>query len=154
MKNSAALALLALASVPPRREESVHRHEYHEHRAPTDDSVRLLSEMEAAALKKVVATIHSENNTLSVCGFIQETFDVDCALRGGLKLTLKVTLNGKDHTLTESLPGRYEARTSQEWADKVREMITAFVTGKVLGDFGCQVLAPAIQRGTVNLSKL
>lgn len=45
-----------------------HRSEVHEHRAPTDDSVKLLREMEQAALDKVMGT------------FRLEGCEVDCVL--------------------------------------------------------------------------
>lgn len=38
-----------------------HRAEVHEHRAPTDESVKLLREMEKAALDRVLSTIHLED---------------------------------------------------------------------------------------------
>jgi hypothetical protein len=37
-----------------------HRSEVHEHRAPTDESVKLLREMEQAALDKIMATVRLE----------------------------------------------------------------------------------------------
>jgi hypothetical protein len=45
-----------------------HRSEVHEHRAPTDDSVKLLREMEHAALERVLSTIRLEGSP------------VDCAI--------------------------------------------------------------------------
>lgn len=45
-----------------------HRSEVHEHRAPTDASVRLLREMEQAALDKILGTIRLEGGP------------VDCAI--------------------------------------------------------------------------
>lgn len=39
------------------------REDRHEHRAPTDESVRLLKEMERAARDKIVAALSLDNNT-------------------------------------------------------------------------------------------
>jgi hypothetical protein len=39
-----------------------HYHTTHEHRAPTDESVRLLKEMERAALDKIMATVRLEGS--------------------------------------------------------------------------------------------
>src|SRR5437899_141820 len=49
----------------------------HEHRAPTDESVRLLSEMEKAARDKIVEAIHVGDTTFECVVHIERRFADD-----------------------------------------------------------------------------
>ena len=48
-----------------RTEHHSHRTEVHEHRAPTDESVKLLKELEEKALAKVLASLKLDSNSFS-----------------------------------------------------------------------------------------
>lgn len=47
----------------------------HEHRAPTDESVKLLMEMEQKALEKLLSITRLENNTLNAVWSTFQTFE-------------------------------------------------------------------------------
>ena len=75
----------------PARSTNVHS-EVHEHRAPTDESVRILRELENAAIDKIVATIQTAPNSLDARWIvIEETYGF-CR-----RFICKYTLNGTDH---------------------------------------------------------
>jgi hypothetical protein len=67
MNKTRDIALLAAgAALAPRRTEHVYQTNHtHENRAPTDESVALLREMEAAAEAEVIKAIHVQNNTFN-----------------------------------------------------------------------------------------
>lgn len=75
--------------VMPTRTEYVTR-EVHEHRAPTDESVKLLREMEDKARAQVISSIPLEGNTLhGVVRFVR-SFDTDM-----MRADVIVDINGK-----------------------------------------------------------
>ncbi len=61
--------------VHPTKTEFVTK-EVHEHRAPTDESVRLLNEMQHEAAKNLIRTAHIENTVLrdAIAGMTQDCF--------------------------------------------------------------------------------
>lgn len=65
----------------------------HEHRAPTDDSVRLLAEMEAKARDKIVEAIQVGDTTFQCVVHAQTRFDND-----DVHLMAVFSLNGKNLT--------------------------------------------------------
>lgn len=73
--------------------ESVTKH-VHEHRAPTDESVRLLSEMETAARDKIVEAVHVGDTTFECVVHTERQF-VDNSTR----LIAIFSLNGKKLTV-------------------------------------------------------
>lgn len=65
----------------------------HEHRAPTDDSVRLLAEMEAKARDKIIEAIQVGDTTFQCVVHVQTRFDND-----DVHLMAVFSLNGKNLT--------------------------------------------------------
>lgn len=91
MSKNRDLALIGLgAALAPRRTEHYSRTEIHEHRAPTDKSVKLLKEMEAAAREKVIASI-----PLAANGFEGRILIEREALSGDYVLSMFAMVNGK-----------------------------------------------------------
>lgn len=79
-------------------------------RAPTDQSVRLLKEMEQAALQKIVSEIRVQDNTFN---FVAEVFlDHLCFTD---KLIVKYSLNSMEDSFTIELTNRYEAINNDEY---------------------------------------
>lgn len=74
--------------------------EIHEHRAPTDDSVKLLREMEEASRQSVVGSCKIEDNTLNgtIVVFLMDPqfFERTAYIR--------FKFNGKDFTIKKPLP--------------------------------------------------
>ena len=64
----------------------------HEHRAPTDQSIQLLNEMQDAALANIVSRLSTSDNTLRAEAFV---------MRDPRSMTdfvaYKITLNGEDY---------------------------------------------------------
>lgn len=62
----------------------------HEHRAPTDESVRLLREMENKATEQIIQAVRIENTEFK--GVLHTTREV---LTGDVRFTIVFSLNGK-----------------------------------------------------------
>lgn len=76
--------------IPPRASDVNVRYTSIEQRAPTDDSVRLLKEMEDAVNQKVLNSIRFDNNELKgVCQILKNH------LTGDNEVNILVELNGK-----------------------------------------------------------
>jgi len=88
-----------------------------EKRAPTDDSVRLLMEMEDKALDKLVSITKLENN------FFKATWHTfDDYMNGGLNIICRFELNGKEEKFDFKIC-KFECRNDQELIEKVREKV-------------------------------
>lgn len=101
--------------------------EKHEHRAPTDESVRLLTEMEQAAQKRVRDTVRLESNAFQAIVQVEDSpMDRDHVCR------CLFYLNGSRHeVLTRSSFG--------ESADvammKLRDAVAAEIASQVMEEF-------------------
>lgn len=74
-----------------------------EKRAPTDESVKLLKEMEEAALNKIIASGRVEDNIFNTKWYITcDTYSGDDEYCRCI-----FTLNGEEHDFKFKLPGRY-----------------------------------------------
>lgn len=106
------------------------RVDVHEHRAPTDDSVRLLREMEAKARDSVLATLVSRDNTFEGTVFVTPD-PASCEM----VVRCLFTLNGARH---ETAPVRVRDRLGPldagEWVRKLRDAIAAEVANKLVVD--------------------
>jgi len=71
----------------------------HEHRAPTDESVRLLREMEQAAKEKLISVTRLEGNTLNATWHMFNDWHAD-----GLKAFCRFELNGAEHRMEVQIP--------------------------------------------------
>ncbi len=68
-----------------------------EKRAPTDESIRLLNEMQDKARKNIILTIPIENNILTGIAIMYQ----DTVVRDAVLLHIRFTLNGKDYIIEE-----------------------------------------------------
>jgi hypothetical protein len=110
----------------------------HEHRAPTDESVRLLREMEEAARDKVVQAIRLENSPIDCVVHVQDNH-----MTGDRDLCAFVRVNGK----------RIEIRRSFCMSTTV-ETIAAVLLAAVSERIAAEVLAPAFDKLAPQLRRL
>lgn len=75
----------------------------HEHKAPTDESIRLMEEFHEKAVKNIIAKVKVEDNLVNGECFLVEQ---PCNLKD-VKLYFKFKINGKEFTLEKEL-SRYE----------------------------------------------
>lgn len=79
--------------------KSPERIDVHEHRAPTDESVRLLNEMQEKAINNIIAKINIEQNFLKAEGIvIRQELVSFCPV-----CYIKFILNGKEHRVSLEL---------------------------------------------------
>lgn len=113
----------------PQRTEYVDRHvTITEKRAPTDQSVKLLSEMELAAEDKLICRGEIRNNTLAA----QWNVFQDCA--SGMmdyKVAVRVKLNGDEHLLRFPIEYKY-GKDHQAVAIAVRDKIAELVATQIM----------------------
>lgn len=126
----AAGAALAQPRVVERGPREVH---HHEHRAPTDESVKLLKEMEQAALDKVDETIRIEGNGFNaVIHLIRENFD------DSLRARAVYELNGAK-IVTEHSVGMWKLRNAAD----TRETLLKELRDKMATDIATKILLGA-----------
>lgn len=99
-----------------------------EHRAPTDESVRLLREMEQKALESVVGAFRIENNTLSVSWHV-----IQCNYEMDREAKCRFLLNGKSHEFTVALPEQ-RFRDVREIAQEIHRKVTEEVARVITAD--------------------
>lgn len=82
----------------------------HEHKAPTDESVKLLNEMQDKALKNILAQIPIESNVMKGCVIFMH----DDIVWQKISLILKFNLNGENFEIHDQI----EKREFEKIADK------------------------------------
>lgn len=113
----------------PTRTEYVTR-EVHEHRAPTDQSVALLREMESAAKDEVIKAIHV-GNTVFDC--VVHTWRDD--LSDSTKYRAIFSLNGKKLSADAEMPrGRHRPVKPTDEFELLREAVAREIAAEVLND--------------------
>ena len=128
LATGAALARRDVVQVGPRE---VH---HHEHRAPTDESVKLLKEMEEQALAKIDETIRIEGNGFNgIIHLMRESYDDTLRARAiyelnGRKMTTDHSVSAWKYTNTHTL----RETLMKELRDK---MATEIATVVLLGAF-------------------
>lgn len=108
---------------PERVEYVTRKVEVHEHRAPTDKSVALLKEMEAAAQRKVVEAIHIGDTTFECVVHIEKDMMADCT-----RLRAVFKLNGRTETAEHSCRPRNpgdELTAANALRDEVAKVIAS-----------------------------
>lgn len=110
----------------------------HEHRAPTDESVRLLREMEKAASEKVLQSIRLENSLIDTVIHMQD--DHLNAKRG---FVVFIRINGKKIEVRHS----FDHWDSQE---KVVQGLLAAVSERI----AAELLGPAFTQLEKNIGRL
>jgi hypothetical protein len=83
-------------TVVNRSPETVH---HHEHRAPTDDSVKLLIELQEKAEKRILEQIHIEDNKFNILG----VFFGGLNPMGTITLRIRYSINGQFHTISHEI---------------------------------------------------
>lgn len=76
-----------------------HSHNTHEHRAPTDESVRLLMEMQAKAKESLMSVSELPPNILSCRWWVWEN-----PAEWKREIRVKFVLNGTEHSLEIDMP--------------------------------------------------
>lgn len=112
--------------IRPGSSHSTHESQIHEHRAPTDESVRLLSEMERAAEKKLISVTRLESNTLHATWHLFEDM-----FNRQLRAECRLDLNGEIHNLTIVIDCglRYNPDgIARKICDEVKEEISKIIT--------------------------
>jgi hypothetical protein len=102
-----------------------------ENRAPTDESVKLLNEMSDKALKNIVKTFSTTNNTLQITAAVYE----DHRLQERAFLC-KFVLNGKEHKLKVDIP-TWKYNTPDEM---VSELYT-----QICGKLAVEIMQPLLR---------
>ena len=99
---------------------------HHEHRAPTDASVKLLNEFEQAAEKKLIDATRLENN------FVKATYhEFRDHLNASIVMVIRITINGN----------------VVEWREAVSQFLTKEEREKVVFDTLSKMLAVEILKG-------
>ena len=98
----------------------------HEHRAPTDESVRLLREMESKAQEQVDRSVRLETNNLkAVLHFMREPLQLDYIY------CIQIDLNGERHKVEIRADS---FRSKEERMDMIIEELSKAIASKVLRD--------------------
>jgi hypothetical protein len=75
----------------------------HEHKAPTDESIRIMEDMHDKAIKNIIAKIKVEDNLVNgECFLVDQPWNIK-----DVKLIFKFKINGKEFTLEREI-ARYE----------------------------------------------
>jgi hypothetical protein len=70
-----------------------------EHKAPTDESIRLMEEMHDKALKNIIAKVKVEDNVVNgECWYIEQPWNMN-----DIKLIFKFKINGQEFTVEKEL---------------------------------------------------
>ena len=105
----------------------------HEHRAPTDESVRLLKEMEEKAAQKLIATVRLQDNTFNATCHV---FHHPCEMR--VEFIVRFSLNGREYEIKSSEDQFELSRLTETAAQKMHkaviEKLAALIT---LESFQC-----------------
>lgn len=104
----------------------------HEHRAPTDESVKLLREMEDAVKKRIMCAYVSRSNDLH--GAVVQVKHDHIGMGSSLWITFQ--LNGRDYQFTVDGPDERAAEAGLLQADEagvaIAREIANVITGKLL----------------------
>lgn len=100
--------------------------EVHEHRAPTDKSVALLKEMEAAAERRIVEAIHIGDTTFECVVHIEKDMMADCT-----RLRAVFKLNGRAETVNHSFRPR-DHGDELAAANALRDEVAKVIASKML----------------------
>lgn len=99
-----------------------HKHETNvvEHRAPTDDSIRLLREFEEKAKENIIKVINIDSNNLKCIAilYLNEPMTHEVALH------CKFSLNNKEYVTKSILEYRYSTVVSFDKNEVIREIIS------------------------------
>lgn len=97
--------------------EEVTKH-VHEHRAPTDASIRLLNEMEDKARRNIIAKVQINDNTLNGVGIVYAD-QTHTMAKTGIYVSVKFSINRTEYTF-EKVMHRFEISTDK-WLMRIIE---------------------------------
>lgn len=124
---------IAIGSLLGRRHEEHHHHTERvvEHRAPTDESVRLLREMEAEAERKLLSSVRVGDTSFE-CVVHEYISPAD-----GFSHTWRAifSLGGKNHTASYTYHGHDDLRSKEAidtWTIGLRDAIAVEIAGQIL----------------------
>lgn len=100
--------------------------EVHEHRAPTDESVKLLKEMEEVALKKIVDAVHVGNTSFECVVHHDNDFATNRIILGSI-----FKLNGAKQTAKIYLD-RSELADQEAVVTKLRDEMAKVIATQIL----------------------
>ena len=103
--------------------------EVKEHRAPTDESARLLKELEQEAMNKIVAMGKVEDNVFNAKWYITSDY-----MAWEDRCRCIFTMNGKEHDFEFRLPGKFEASNTKEYVDHMKKEVLNKLTIIFLDD--------------------
>lgn len=113
-------------NTPPARTDYVTR-TVHEHRAPTDESVRLLREMEAAAEAKRIGGMQLNSNKFS--GLVEACLD---PVSYTTQLQMVFDING--HRLTAKTTSDYYMKVDEDLIMKLRDEVAKVIANEILSE--------------------
>ena len=109
-----------------RTERHYHTHNVTENRAPTDESVRLLKEMEAEAIKKI-----TESTTVRNTEFTCKMHKTHMAHTGQDMYAVIYTLNGKQSRIDISVEC-FDELSPEQTACLIRDKVAVDIANKML----------------------
>jgi len=125
----------------PTRTEFVTR-EVHEHRAPTDESVRLLNEMQQKAAENLIRTAHIEDNVLrdAIVGVSQDKFE-------DYTVWYRLTVNGREVMGDFKIPN-YDFKVAGEQIiyERIIEELTHHIMAGLRGGIATEMMSLQAQR--------
>lgn len=104
-----------------------------EKRAPTDESVKLLNEMQDKAVENLVKRFSTSNNTLQITGAVY-----DNPFKGEKELHCKFVLNGQEHTFRVEVPS-WECKNKYEMVEKLYKRVCEKLAVEIMLPF-CEEL--------------
>jgi hypothetical protein len=107
----------------------------HEHRAPTDESVRLLKEMEMKAEEKMIEAVRLENNVFKA---VYRVFDNPRDMN--YKCVVQYSLNNRDFTGEFTMNHR-EVYPAKEIAFRVLEKIQDMMARHLTAEFMLETIS-------------
>ena len=115
-------------TISPRPQTVYQKTTVHEHRAPTDESVALLKDMEEKARDKVIKSVAVENNSFN-CVF-HSLKDVQSDRLIGRSIFM---LNGERMTVEESV-SPMDVKDKSELVLKLRDAMAKKIANEILSD--------------------
>ncbi len=105
------------------------RVDVHEHRAPTDDSIRVFDELRAKAEASVLATMRVEGNDVRGTVVIQtDPSTIE------MKAVFLFRLNGRDHRIDVPLPRQRMIPDPPKLGDMLRDELAKAIAGELVFD--------------------
>lgn len=105
-----------------------------EYRAPTDESVKILNELTDKAIKNIINTFSTSNNTLQATAAVYEDYRNEQR-----EFLCKFVLNGKTHIIRVALPS-YEFETPNDMIEELYK--------KICEKLAVEIMQPLLQEMT------